>query len=130
MTLPRRRVLKRDQDLLCVFYESEQETSDHLFWKLWSSCLNWWGTRWVTPQTAKCLLESWAKEGTSKSFKRFWKILCYAILMSIWEERYKRCFQKKKKGGALFTELRVEEIRCLTPKPGKVPSLREVKDGP
>ncbi|KAL9683236.1 hypothetical protein QQ045_015055 [Rhodiola kirilowii] len=103
VTLQRRRILRNSQDLNCVLCEREAETTDHLLnqcrwsWELWCSCLRWWGATWVFPQSVQSLLESWVIEGTTKSYKRIWKILCYAIIWSIWEERNKRCFQDKKR---------------------------------
>ncbi|KAL9660388.1 hypothetical protein QQ045_025201 [Rhodiola kirilowii] len=89
--------------MLCELCGEEQETSDHLLihckWsrKLWSIILCWWGISWVFPESSRSLLESWAVEDISKSRRRFWKILSYAVLWSIWEERNKRCFEKKKR---------------------------------
>ncbi|KAL9672015.1 hypothetical protein QQ045_009589 [Rhodiola kirilowii] len=106
--LSKRRVLLREEDLFCVLCGGEVETSDHLLihcewsWRLWTDCLTWWGSSWVAPQTAKTLLVSWDLGGPSKSSKRSGRILCYAVLWSIWEERNKRCFQNCKR--------RVEEI--------------------
>ncbi|KAL9679350.1 hypothetical protein QQ045_017208 [Rhodiola kirilowii] len=103
MALHRRRVLRNRQDLTCVLCDRDEESSDHLLvhckWsrELWSRCLSWWGVSWVFPHSAKSVLESWVIEGSSKSYKRLWKILCYAIMWSIWEERNKRCFQDKKR---------------------------------
>ncbi|KAL9681258.1 hypothetical protein QQ045_013040 [Rhodiola kirilowii] len=111
MTLQRRRVLRNSQDLTCVLCERDFESSDHLLsqcrwsWELWSRSLSWWGASWVFPQTAQSLLESWVNEGTSKSYKRLWKILSYAIIWSIWEERNKRCFQNKKRSVEDICEL-------------------------
>ncbi|KAL9681972.1 hypothetical protein QQ045_013765 [Rhodiola kirilowii] len=111
VNLLKRRVLKEGQDLSCVLCETELETSDHLLihcsWsrKLWAISLSWWGSYWVFPQTAKSLLESWALEGKSKSHKRFWKILGYATLWSIWDERNRRCFQEKKRSVEELGEL-------------------------
>ncbi|KAL9672249.1 hypothetical protein QQ045_028499 [Rhodiola kirilowii] len=109
--LGRRRVLRREEDLSCVLCEKEQETADHLLihcswsWLLWSMCLQWWGAAWVMPEKVKALLESWIIEGRKKSYKRLWKTLCYAVLWSIWDERNKRCFQKKKRSTMEIFEL-------------------------
>ncbi|CAM8969112.1 unnamed protein product [Rhodiola kirilowii] len=106
--LSERRILLREEDLFCVLCGGEKETSDHLFihcewsWRLWTDGLTWWGSSWVAPQSAKILLESWDVGGATKSSKRLGRILCYAVLWSIWEERNKRCFQNCKR--------RVEEI--------------------
>ncbi|KAL9663661.1 hypothetical protein QQ045_019052 [Rhodiola kirilowii] len=103
MTLKGRRVLSREEDIACVLCGTELETADHLLmhckwsWGLWVVCLRWWGISWVLPRQVKSLLESLMIEGTSKSYKRVWRTLIYAILWSIWEERNKRCFQKKKR---------------------------------
>ncbi|KAL9683896.1 hypothetical protein QQ045_021323 [Rhodiola kirilowii] len=101
VNLFKRRVIRREEDLVCVFCRSVQETSDHLMlhcpWsrKLWVMSINWWGASWVMPETARNLLESWALLSTSKSYKRVWRTLGYAIVWSIWEERNNRCFQSK-----------------------------------
>ncbi|KAL9667293.1 hypothetical protein QQ045_001644 [Rhodiola kirilowii] len=111
MMLQRRRVLRNQQDLLCVFCEAENESSDHLLihcrwtWNLWCMCIKWWGVIWVFTQSAKCLLESWRIYDTSKTYKRLWKTLCYATVWSIWEERNLRCFQKKKRSLEEICEL-------------------------
>ncbi|KAL9680656.1 hypothetical protein QQ045_018541 [Rhodiola kirilowii] len=88
------------------------ETADHMLihcgwsWDLWTKCIEWWGAVWVSPGSARCLLESWVIEGSSKTYKSLWKTLCYATLWSIWEERNKRCFKKTKRT--------VEEVFELT----------------
>ncbi|KAL9684871.1 hypothetical protein QQ045_022313 [Rhodiola kirilowii] len=103
MTLHKRRILKRDQDLTCVLCRFEQETTDHMLihcdwsWRLWASCFSWWGSEWVMPQTVICLLESWEAGGMTKAYNRYWKTMCYAIIWSIWEERNKRCFQDQRR---------------------------------
>ncbi|KAL9681628.1 hypothetical protein QQ045_013414 [Rhodiola kirilowii] len=89
LALYSRRVLNREEDLTCVLCEEERESSDHLLihcrwsWELWTKGLMWWGSTWVAPQNARCLLESWGLGGASKSSKRLGKILCYATLWSI-----------------------------------------------
>ncbi|KAL9678455.1 hypothetical protein QQ045_016299 [Rhodiola kirilowii] len=96
IALFRKKVLTSEQDLLCVLCGEEQETSNHMLlqcdwsWKVWAGGLSWWGCSWVVPQSAKGLLESWEVGGSSKSSRRLGKVLCYAILWSIWEERNKR----------------------------------------
>ncbi|CAM8966313.1 unnamed protein product [Rhodiola kirilowii] len=103
LALLRRRVLRKEEDLMCVLCEKEQESADHLLihcewsWKLWTTSIDWWGACWVAPETSKALLESWAIGGNSKSYKRVWRTLGYAIMWSIWEERNIRIFQNKKR---------------------------------
>ncbi|KAL9674957.1 hypothetical protein QQ045_003156 [Rhodiola kirilowii] len=109
--LLRRKVFSKDQNLSCVLCGSAQESSDHLLihcawsWRVWTDGLRWWGTNWVAPGTAQMLLESWELSGSSKTSKRLWKILCYAILWSIWEERNRRCFQNRKRSEEEVGEL-------------------------
>ncbi|KAL9687859.1 hypothetical protein QQ045_032267 [Rhodiola kirilowii] len=97
--------------IFCVFCGEEQESSNHLLlhcdwsWKVWAGGLSWWGCCWVVPKTAKSLLESWKVGGSSKSARRLGKVLCYAILWSIWEERNKRCFQNQKRSVDEIEEL-------------------------
>ncbi|KAL9667115.1 hypothetical protein QQ045_001463 [Rhodiola kirilowii] len=111
LSLRTRRVLRREEDLVCKLCDSEQESANHLLlhckwsWKLWSMCLTWWGSCWVMPETAKSLLECWVVEGTSRSYKRLWKTFGYAIMWSIWEERNKRCFQNKKRSAEKIGDL-------------------------
>ncbi|KAL9683503.1 hypothetical protein QQ045_015325 [Rhodiola kirilowii] len=120
LALWKRKVIRREEDLVCVLCNSERESDDHLLlhcpwsWKLWTLSINWWGASWASPGTVKCLLESWIVAGVSKSHKRVWKTLGYAILWSIWEERNNRCFQMKRRT--------VEEIGELVKKgaPGMV----------
>ncbi|KAL9677221.1 hypothetical protein QQ045_005449 [Rhodiola kirilowii] len=103
LALWKRNAIRREEDLVCLLCNLEQESVDHLLlhcpwsWKLWAICISWWGASWVIPGSAKCLLESWLIAGASKSYKRVWKTLGYVILWSIWEERNKRCFQGKKR---------------------------------
>lgn len=47
------------------------------------------------PETAKNLLESWSLEKSSKTYKRYWPTLAYAVVRSIWEERNNRCFRNR-----------------------------------
>ncbi|CAM8929340.1 unnamed protein product [Rhodiola kirilowii] len=103
IALYKRRVLTREEDLICVLCEEDRESSNHLLihckwsWELWSKGLLWWGSSWVVPQNARCLLESWEIGGVSNSSKRLGKILCYATLWSIWEERNRRCFHNQRR---------------------------------
>ncbi|KAL9688405.1 hypothetical protein QQ045_032826 [Rhodiola kirilowii] len=110
LALYRRRVLNRE-DLICALCEEDRESADHLLihckwsWKLWSISLKWWGSSWVAPQSVRCLLESWEIGGMSKPAKRIGKILCYATLWSIWEERNRRCFQSQRRSAEEVGEL-------------------------
>ncbi|KAL9664080.1 hypothetical protein QQ045_019477 [Rhodiola kirilowii] len=111
MTLHSRKILKREQDLACVLCGLAQESTDHLLihcewsWYLWSYILSWWGGVWVWPKSSKILLESWEVRGVSSTHKGLWKILCYATLWSIWEERNARCFRNKRSSVTSVGEL-------------------------
>ncbi|CAM8953600.1 unnamed protein product [Rhodiola kirilowii] len=112
VALQRRRILRREEDLVCVLCNSEQETADHLLlhcrwsWNLWALCLSWWGScSWVMPKSSRSLLESWTVEGVSRSHKRLWKTFGYAIMWTIWEERNLRCFQNKIRSAGEISEL-------------------------
>ncbi|CAM8979776.1 unnamed protein product [Rhodiola kirilowii] len=111
MTLCRRRVLRREQDLQCVLCGGDQESTDHLLiqcvWsgRLWACCYRWWGERWSSPESVKILLESWEDRGRPRAANRLKKTMCYAILWSIWEERNRRCFQNQKRSVEEVVEL-------------------------
>ncbi|KAL9691852.1 hypothetical protein QQ045_012279 [Rhodiola kirilowii] len=111
LALWKRKVIRREEDLVCVLCGKASESADHLLihcewsWKLWAALIRWWGANWVMPETTKILLESWTITGSSKSYKRVWKTMGYAILWTIWEERNNRCFQNKKREAEEIKEL-------------------------
>ncbi|KAL9674201.1 hypothetical protein QQ045_030471 [Rhodiola kirilowii] len=102
-SLARKGVLSLSQNLNCDLCNQHAESPDHLFlqcnwsWNLWTWCIRWWGCNWVLPQTMKNLLQGWVIPRTTKTYKRFWKTLSYAIIWTIWEERNKRCFSDQRR---------------------------------
>ncbi|KAL9690771.1 hypothetical protein QQ045_011181 [Rhodiola kirilowii] len=101
--LARKGVLNAGHNLNCEFCGLKLETADHLLlhcnWScgLWTWCIRWWGSYWVMPHTMKALLQGWVIPNSTKTYKRFWKTLSYAIIWTIWEERNKRCFSNQRR---------------------------------
>ncbi|CAM8878686.1 unnamed protein product [Rhodiola kirilowii] len=96
-------VLSVNHNLNCDLCDQHVESVDHLLlqcgwsWKLWSWCIHWWGSYWVAPYTMRELLQGWVIPRSTKTYKRFWKTLSYAIIWTIWEERNKRCFSSQRR---------------------------------
>ncbi|KAL9686643.1 hypothetical protein QQ045_031036 [Rhodiola kirilowii] len=101
--LARKGVLNASHNLNCDLCNHQLESADHVLlqckwsWSLWTWCIRWWGSYWVAPHTMKALLQGWVIPGTTKTYKRFWKTLSYAIIWTIWEERIKRCFSDQRR---------------------------------
>ncbi|KAL9663373.1 hypothetical protein QQ045_018759 [Rhodiola kirilowii] len=102
-SLYRKGVLSATHNLNCDICNQQVESADHLLlqcswsWQLWSWCILWWGSYWVVPLTMRELLQVWVIPGTTKTYKRFWKTLSYAIIWTIWEERNKRYFSNQRR---------------------------------
>ncbi|KAL4353692.1 hypothetical protein GQ457_06G031150 [Hibiscus cannabinus] len=92
--------LSPNNNVFCPLCGQAPESVVHLMfncivtWKVWMSCLAFWGLSGVFPGDPESFLVAWHGSCVSKSKDSIWHLLPYAILWSIWLFRNDIVFAK------------------------------------
>ncbi|KAL5732115.1 hypothetical protein ACHQM5_004769 [Ranunculus cassubicifolius] len=86
----------------CFLCEEEDESIDHLLLncklsrKVWDYF--WFNSSrtWPNDVGIREFVFQWGSEKFSKAGNLYWKLICHAILWTLWVERNNRCFEEKK----------------------------------
>ncbi|KAK3193398.1 hypothetical protein Dsin_024708 [Dipteronia sinensis] len=82
---------------LCPLCKDVAESIDHLLlccgwtWKLWSTCLNWWGISACLPKRMTDWKEEWMMLCPSTRCLRVWKVAFHAIFLDSMGAILKAC---------------------------------------
>ena len=85
----------------CVLCSVEEESVNHLFlhcswaWKLWVTGMGWWRVIGCIPKTIAEWADSWVALSPSRSSRRAWTTLFFAIVWTIWDFRNNKIFKDK-----------------------------------
>ena len=91
-------ILPPGTSILCPLCSDPVKTVDHLLlhcefaWRIWSSCLNWWGVSWVPPPSVSDMTSWWFDFNLKNLKKHICGSLFFAIIWNIWLCRNKKVF--------------------------------------
>lgn len=94
-------IIQQPIHALCKFCGDEIESIDHslllcpVVWNVWCLILQWWGLKWVTPQSVINLFSWWNNFKFKPKVNWIWKCIPYAVLWSLWKMRNEHLFQDK-----------------------------------
>ena len=89
----------RSDDTGCVLCGEADESVSHLFftysfaWKVWTTCCNLWGFKWVIASDPGLNFKSWLATPVGRQHRKAWLTCFYAIVWALWELRNKIIFR-------------------------------------